>query len=460
MNSKRYRVLALVSIFLLISVPCSYLQVQLTEPPPSAPSPSVLPIEAQSTFTDTVSTPALEKPPNPIMASTETFIPTRTVTHTFTPTFLPTFTFTITNTSLPPLPDFDELVTFGGGGGGGECGVPPSLPPALEVHQYNNVLVLCMWGVNFGLPFEITFNAPDGRIAGPIKLLVDQRTGKVKWQGYHQDDFLAIADWGNNGTFAEVQIWWPIDYPTGQWQAVAYGEGLQASDYFQVQKESSHPYIAALNPRPWNDITPGIIDRGLHMIQLKGNRKVNMLGLGYPLNSIVYLLTYRGNTPSSQDFILIATQAVHSDFNGSFTAELIGAFDPGQSYLIVGVCDPNAHIAGENHWLIQKHPHDYFKILSDSAPGASCPGAPPQRMIVNQRGYVCTQSDRIRLRNAPAKSASTIVYVNTGVQFTVVGGPSCSDDWSWWNVRLDDGMTGWLAEGGDAVDPYFICPLP
>jgi hypothetical protein len=41
---------------------------------------------------------------------------------------------------------------------------------------------------------------------------------------------------------------------------------------------------------------------------------------------------------------------------------------------------------------------------------------------------------------------------------TVVDGPVCADEWSWWRIRTDDGMEGWVSEGGDEVDPYFICP--
>ena len=91
---------------------------------------------------------------------------------------------------------------------------------------------------------------------------------------------------------------------------------------------------------------------------------------------------------------------------------------------------------------------------------SSCPGAPPQRMIVNRRGYVCTQEESVRLRDVPARSASTIVQLPTGSQFCVVDGPECADNWSWWLIQTDDGFVGWIAEGGDNVDPYFICPLP
>jgi hypothetical protein len=93
-------------------------------------------------------------------------------------------------------------------------------------------------------------------------------------------------------------------------------------------------------------------------------------------------------------------------------------------------------------------------------PVSSCPGAPPQRMIVNQRGYICTKSDSVRLRSDPKRSAGTLIQLKPGKQFTVIGGPACSDNWSWWNIRTDDGLTGWISEGGDEIDPYFICPLP
>jgi hypothetical protein len=98
--------------------------------------------------------------------------------------------------------------------------------------------------------------------------------------------------------------------------------------------------------------------------------------------------------------------------------------------------------------------------LAPDPSASSCPGVPPQRMTVNQRGYVCTKSDPVRLRVSPARSANTLVQIEPGTQFTVIGGPSCSDNWSWWNVQLNNGTTGWVSEGGDEIDPYFICPLP
>lgn len=93
------------------------------------------------------------------------------------------------------------------------------------------------------------------------------------------------------------------------------------------------------------------------------------------------------------------------------------------------------------------------------AVGPSCPGAPPQRVSVNGRAYVCTKSDSVFLRSEPRRAGSTLVSLPPGTQFTVMDGPRCADNWSWWLVKTDDGRNGWIAEGGDSIDPYFICPL-
>ncbi len=46
-----------------------------------------------------------------------------------------------------------------------------------------------------------------------------------------------------------------------------------------------------------------------------------------------------------------------------------------------------------------------------------------------------------------------------GTSMMIIDGPVCSDNWSWWKIRLNDGSEGWVAEGGDQTDPYYICPI-
>jgi formylglycine-generating enzyme required for sulfatase activity len=91
----------------------------------------------------------------------------------------------------------------------------------------------------------------------------------------------------------------------------------------------------------------------------------------------------------------------------------------------------------------------------------SCPGAPPQRLKVGMVAQVCTKSDSLRLRNSPGLDGEIIASVQTGALFEIIGGPECAgNNWSWWKVFLgNECEIGWLAEGGDDIDPYFLCPL-
>ena len=96
--------------------------------------------------------------------------------------------------------------------------------------------------------------------------------------------------------------------------------------------------------------------------------------------------------------------------------------------------------------------------LSGGSGSSSCPGAPPQRLTVGELAYVCTISDPVRLRNGPGKNYNPITSLDKGTDIYVVDGPICADNWTWWQVETESGDFGWMAEGGDNVDPYFICP--
>jgi hypothetical protein len=89
---------------------------------------------------------------------------------------------------------------------------------------------------------------------------------------------------------------------------------------------------------------------------------------------------------------------------------------------------------------------------------SSCPGAPPQRLLLNEDAKVCTKSEKVALRSGPTKSNSILVRVKAGTVVWVLDGPKCANDWSWWKVELSDGTAGWMSEGGDTLDPYFLCP--
>jgi uncharacterized protein YgiM (DUF1202 family) len=89
---------------------------------------------------------------------------------------------------------------------------------------------------------------------------------------------------------------------------------------------------------------------------------------------------------------------------------------------------------------------------------SSCPGAPPQRVRLGDRVQVCTAYDRLVVRNAPDRSSTEVARLDPGTSLTIIDGPSCANNWSWWKIQADSNVAGWVSEGGDDVDPYFICP--
>jgi hypothetical protein len=89
---------------------------------------------------------------------------------------------------------------------------------------------------------------------------------------------------------------------------------------------------------------------------------------------------------------------------------------------------------------------------------SGCPDAPPQRVRVGDKARVCTAYDQLVVRARPGRSSSEIARLKPGTYVTIVDGPICADVWSWWKVQTDSGTVGWVAEGGDEIDPYFICP--
>jgi hypothetical protein len=98
-------------------------------------------------------------------------------------------------------------------------------------------------------------------------------------------------------------------------------------------------------------------------------------------------------------------------------------------------------------------------ILPPPNSNKGCPGAPPQRVMIGEKARVCTISDDLIMRKGPGLDGKELTGIKPGTNFMIIDGPSCANNWFWWKVELDSGLEGWVAEGGDDTDPYFICPV-
>ena len=89
-----------------------------------------------------------------------------------------------------------------------------------------------------------------------------------------------------------------------------------------------------------------------------------------------------------------------------------------------------------------------------------CSGSYPSRLHVGDRAYVSFNPplpNRVRVQ---PNTGSTIVGVlQPGEKMEIIGGPTCSNQWIWWQVSsLDKSLIGWTAEGDN--QSYWLVPIP
>jgi len=163
------------------------------------------------------------------------------------------------------------------------------------------------------------------------------------------------------------------------------------------------------------------------------------------------LVLYRKITGPEQcgfgvgEFVTIVQVKV--DRNGSLSLPLIGAGNIVYVNTVIDTETGNIQIPGETT----------LQPACASPEPFACSGAPESRIHVGESAYVCTRKDRLIVRAKPSSTGGEIMRIETGTGFEVIAGPQCSNSMFWWKIDIN-GTIGWVSEGGDNVDPYFICP--
>lgn len=97
-----------------------------------------------------------------------------------------------------------------------------------------------------------------------------------------------------------------------------------------------------------------------------------------------------------------------------------------------------------------------------TVPTPYCTGKPVSQVLVGVRGRVTyIDGTFTRLRVSPGGEIDTLM--EEGTSFDIVGGPACTADYTWWQVKLDNGDLGWVAESDGSryfieIDPTFSRP--
>jgi hypothetical protein len=75
----------------------------------------------------------------------------------------------------------------------------------------------------------------------------------------------------------------------------------------------------------------------------------------------------------------------------------------------------------------------------------TCPGAPPPRLIVQEQARVTLGASN-NVRDLASRNGNLIGSIPAGGIFTVLDGPVCADNLTWWEINYE-GLIGWTAEG-------------
>lgn len=172
----------------------------------------------------------------------------------------------------------------------------------------------------------------------------------------------------------------------------------------------------------------------------------------------------------SQRLWLLVYRRIHTPGCGDTTAEFVTSFylqvdengyleSPVRGYtsdlFVMLAIDTDTN---EPLWIYRRAEYANYDCPVLAGANGSCPGAPPQQLAVYGLASVCTEEDGVFLRQEPGKDKKVLEKFLPGSELKLIGGPTCADDWSWWQVETETGIQGWMSEGGDHIDPYFLCP--
>ena len=182
---------------------------------------------------------------------------------------------------------------------------------------------------------------------------------------------------------------------------------------------------------------------------------------------MVFVLIPRGNSKPNPGLV------IPTDIPGKEVA-ITPSPNPGEQSVGFAVATDTLQIIKTNTPVVRnytKTPTATRKWTQTPTYG-SCPGAIAQHLRVGDKAKVCTRSDRLILRSDPSSDSQEKFRMYPGTKLTVIGGPKCGSNNTWWQVSVEAGSRvwdggdfnttteekGWVREGSDSKDPYFICP--
>jgi hypothetical protein len=266
--------------------------------------------------------------------------------------------------------------------------------------------------------------------------------------------FLTFCGWSES---EKVQV--TINYPDGKLFTLEYVAKTMTN-------QDQTPYIAIAKELEVNDPT------GKYLITATGdqsgsaNAEVNVVQPTKPHlqqdNESEVLLSffnpgekvrlYLYQSDDSRNYRFKSWQEFTIDQNGQLVVDTSGICENRCYYAAIG------ELSGEAFDGLSSQ--TYMSIRTSSPPELQCPGAPLHRLQVGGRGYVCSDQGNRPLYRQPKYSSPILLELSSNTYFEIIKGPVCTEEISFWRIRLESGRTGWISEGEAKLPSYYLCPAP
>ena len=185
-------------------------------------------------------------------------------------------------------------------------------------------------------------------------------------------------------------------------------------------------------------------------------------------NEQIRLFIYQRLSPGQTKNKLHSWISFSSDSNGKAQISFPSGTYNADDYHFVILGDRSGQVVPKDPFLCIVLPNIDQNILtgnqtfgsstSQPANQTSCSGLSSRLAVGKSARVAYTDGNPMRIRANPGLSQSVITEVPEGARFTVVGGPQCVDNTSWWRVRTNDGSEGWMAEYSNGT--YLLEPYP
>jgi hypothetical protein len=104
---------------------------------------------------------------------------------------------------------------------------------------------------------------------------------------------------------------------------------------------------------------------------------------------------------------------------------------------------------GSADFMVIDPPYAAWPELAEPVVDGSSDGAVLTLRVGGQATVRTTEGDTLRVRSGPGTSFIVTRSVEPGTVVTLLDGPTSAAGFTWWNIRLPDGATGWVVEFAD-----------